>query len=131
MLEKGLIIIVFMYCMSFSFIGVQYMMADAVGITLKSVSGTPIQSEIVTRANIGSLDQLAQDAAETDEGLISTNPVLAAAALTWELFQIMTGTYIFTILLIFDIPPPFVTGIIIIYTILMIRAIIGYLRGFG
>ena len=52
-----------------------------------------------------------------------------AAYVAWELIGLMTGTYIFNMMLIMGIPAWFVTAFIALYILLLARAIIGYVRG--
>jgi len=47
----------------------------------------------------------------------------------WELLQLMTGTYIFNILLLFGVPTWLVTLFVTIYILLLARAVIGYVKG--
>ena len=57
------------------------------------------------------------------------DPIATAANMTWEILQILTGTYIFSILALFGIPSIVIAGLVIIYSMLLFRALIGYLRG--
>ena len=52
-----------------------------------------------------------------------------AAYVAWELIGLMTGTYIFQMMLIMGVPLWFVTAFIALYILLLARAIIGYVRG--
>ncbi len=52
-----------------------------------------------------------------------------AAYVAWELIGLMTGTYIFNMMLLIGIPAWFVTAFIALYILLLARAIIGYVRG--
>ena len=66
-------------------------------------------------------------------GADKTNTLLdtfiGAATIGWDLFTLLTGTYVFTLLAFFGVPLIIVTGIIGIYVILLIRALIGLIRG--
>ena len=129
MIDNALVVIIFMYVLSFSFLGVQYMLADTLGITMTSISGETLRPNILASTNIDRLDAIARDASDTSVDAIEDNPVLAAASIAWDILQILTGTYIFTVLLLLDIPHIFVSMIVIIYTLLMVRTVIAYLRG--
>ena len=129
MIDNALVVIIFMYVLSFSFLGVQYMLADTLGITMTSISGETLRPNILASTNIDRLDAIARDASDTSIDAIEDNPVLAAASIAWDILQILTGTYIFTVLLLLDIPHIFVSMIVIIYTLLMVRTVIAYLRG--
>ena len=52
-----------------------------------------------------------------------------AAFVAWELIGLMSGTYIFNIMLLMGVPVWFVTAFIALYILLLARAIIGYVRG--
>ncbi len=129
MIEKALIVIIFMYSMSFSMIGTQYILGDQFGITMTSMSGVPIKSNLLSITDIDTLNIIGANVTGTNATTIRTNPVVAAAEIAYELFLLITGTYIFNMLLLFDVPVVFVAGLILIYVLLMIRAVVGYLRG--
>jgi len=129
LIEKALIVIIFMYSMSFSMIGTQYILGDQFGITMTSMNGVPIKSNLLAITDIDTLNIIGTNVTGTDPSLIRTNPVVAAAEIAYELFLLITGTYIFNMLLLFDVPVVFVAGMIFIYVLLMIRAVVGYLRG--
>ena len=65
----------------------------------------------------------------TDEPSVVNNPIASAASIAYQLFGIITGTYIFNILMFFGIPYVFVAGIIMVYVILLGYTIITLLRG--
>jgi hypothetical protein len=60
---------------------------------------------------------------------ITDNPLTTAATLVYQIFQIITGTYIFNLLKIMYIPDIFVAGISMIYIILISIWTIILLRG--
>jgi len=129
MIEKALIIIIFMYSMSFSMLGVQFVLGDVFGITMTSMSGVPIKSNLLEITDIDTLNILGANVTGTNATLVRTDPITAAAEMAYEIFLLITGTYIFNMLLLFDVPVVFVAGLILIYVMLMMRAVIGYLRG--
>ena len=129
MIEKALIVIIFMYSMSFSMIGTQYILGDQFGITMTSMNGVPIKSNLLAITDIDTLNIIGANVTGTNATTIRANPVVAAAEIAYELFLLITGTYIFNMLLLFDVPVVFVAGMIFIYVLLMIRAVVGYLRG--
>lgn len=129
MIEKALIIIIFMYSMSFSMLGTQYILGDTFGITMTSMTGVPIKSNLLSITNVDALNIIGANVTGTNATTIRTDPITAAAEMAYELFLLITGTYIFNMLLLFDVPEIFVAGLILIYTLLMIRAVVGYLRG--
>lgn len=128
MIEKALIVIIFMYAASFSMLGVQYL-ADGFGFTMTSISGTPIRDNFLTHTDVDALNTISLNVTNTNATTITDNPVVAAAQIAYQIFQLLTGTYIFNILAILDVPLIFISGLVLIYVILLIRAIIAYLRG--
>ena len=55
MIEKALIIIIFMYALNFSMLGIQFMYADVVGHEMVNHEGVPITSNIQNYINISQL----------------------------------------------------------------------------
>jgi len=129
LIEKALIVIIFMYSMSFSMLGTQFILGDVFGITMTSMTGVPIKSNLLSITDVETLNVLGGNVTSTNATTIRTDPITAAAEIAYELFLLITGTYIFNMLLLFDVPLPFVAGLILIYVLLMIRAVVGYLRG--
>ena len=130
MIEKSLMIIIFMYIFSFSLLTVEYVYAQPFGITLTSPDGkTALDSPIKSIINLTKLNSVQLNSTSITRPSVVSNPVTAAAGLAWDIFQIVTGTYIFNILILIGAPSVFVAGIVIVYVILMIRTLIGYMRG--
>lgn len=117
-----------MYSLSFALLGAQWA-ADAFGITLRSHTGVPIKANVLSITDVDTLNTISLNATQTNQTTIVTDPISAAAQNALQIFQLITGTYIFNLLLVFDIPIVIVGGMVLIYTMLMIRAIVGYLRG--
>ena len=64
-----------------------------------------------------------------DEVSITDNPITNAATMVFQLFQIITGTYAFNLLIFIGVPEIFVVGISMIYVILLAIWTIMLLRG--
>lgn len=64
-----------------------------------------------------------------DEPSVTNNPITAAATLVFQVFQIITGTYAFNLLIFLGIPDIFVVGVSMIYVILLSIWTIMLLRG--
>ena len=141
MIDKALILIIFMYAMSMGLYGTQYMLADPYGLTLHTIptpdnpTGVPIKLHLKAFVDEQTFNSRTTNIAE---GNFTTNSTFydrvetfttSAAFVGWELVQLITGTYIFQILVLFGVPDLFVTMIIALYTLLLARAIIGYIRG--
>lgn len=134
MSEKALFIIIFMYAMSFAFLGGQYVFGDAFGITMKSFfTNTPIQSSLLTIIDIDNINEISEQVVNVNATTNSTitgieRSFTLGTTVGLELFQLMTGTYIFNMLLLFDVPAVIITGMVIIYVFLLIRQAISIFR---
>jgi hypothetical protein len=126
-------IIIFMYCCSFSLLGVQVML-DSYGINLVGVNGDDVSSEVTDFIDITHINEQSANATSTNvednRSFLTYNPITQAAALVYNLFLILTGTYIFNVLYyVLGIHPIWISGIVILYVFMLMRTIIGYLRG--
>lgn len=135
MIEKALIIIIFVYASGFGILAVQYTLADVFGINLKNFEGADIKSNIVDIIRLDTLNELQANIVTGNFTENSTtydrveNSITAAAFVAWELILLMTGTYVFNIMVLLGIPAPIVAGLIFLYVILLARAIFAYIRG--
>lgn len=117
-----------MYAASFGILIAQYIFADVFGITMRNHEGEEIQSQIVALINVNDLNTFTNAIITSDFSNIIQN-VTTVAAVTWELLQILTGTYIFGILNALGVPLIAITPMLILYVFLLVRLIIGYVRG--
>ena len=129
MIEKALIIVVFMYATSFSMIAGQYMLGDVFGVTMVNFEGIEVRSNILDVINEGNLNSVTGNLNTLNQTTIESNPITAAGEFVWDVITLLTGTYIFNMLLFFGVPPIFIGGMVIIYSIMLFRTLIGYLRG--
>ena len=118
-----------MYAASFGILGGQFVLGDVFGIELEDINGDPLKSSILTTIQVDQLNTSAQNVIGTNQTSVVTDPITAAAGIAWELFLLMTGTYIFQILFLMGIPSIIVTGMVLLYIIMLMRTIIAYLRG--
>ncbi len=136
MIEKSLIIIMFMYASSFALLGMQYTLGDSFGLTLIGADGQPIESNVVDFIQTGTLNTVtgsfASNATDTDtnRNWFTYNPIVQAAGFVFEIFLLLTGTYIFNVLFfVVGIPQIWIAGFVILYFFLLMRTIVAYLRG--
>ena len=129
MYEKALIALIFMYSVSFGVLVAQYIAGDLMGITLVNYRGEEIQSDLLDIVNTGSLNAGISNVTGTNQTEIITDPITAAAKATYQIFLLITGTYIFNVLYQLGVPPIAIAGMVLLYALLMIRAFIAYLRG--
>lgn len=134
MIEKSLYVIIFMYAASFSILGIQYVLGDAFNFSLKNAEGVEIKSSILAFINQDTLNQVTGDIATVNSTYNSTldaveNSFSIGINIAFDLLTLLTGTYIFNVLYLLGVPPIFIAGMIILYALLLGRAIIAYVRG--
>ncbi len=130
MIEKSLVIIIFMYATSFAALGVQYTIADSFGLNLVGANGDDISSEVLDFVRIGEINQRTGAFTGANQTQMGLEPVIAAAGLVVEIFLLLTGTYIFNLLFyLIGIPPIWIAGFVVLYFFLLMRTIVAYLRG--
>ena len=135
MIDNALKIIIFMYAAGFSLLGVQYTMADTIGLEMTNMDGVPIKSALHGFINDDEINTRTQNIVSADFQGNSTyydkveTFTTGAAFVAWELVSLMTGTYIFYIMFLFGVPEIFVLVFVTLYVLLLARAILGYVRG--
>lgn len=138
MIEKSIIMIISMYCLTICLLSGQFMLGDPYGFTLKNFNGEPIPSAILNTARLSEFNEASNNILETDfDGTVDGREFdrvvdfnVGMAFTVWEFVSILTGTYIFYILYFLGIPYFVVGGMMVIYSILLFRTIAGILRGF-
>jgi len=129
MIDKPLIIIIFLYLTSFMLLGMQFVLGDIFGVTMTNFEGEEMRSAIIDLMRYGNLNELTNTFAEQDETPSVLDSIWAYVNLGWELVQLLTGTYVFNLLRFFGIPHIFVAGIVGVYLIMIGRTVLGYIRG--
>lgn len=133
MIDKPFMIILFMYLMSFSMIAAQYF-ADSYGITLTNNAGTPVRPAALTYINTNNINTLtttiqnAQDQENSTLGPVD-NAFGIGYFIGWELFQLLTGTYIFNIITFFGVDAIYVAPIVVVYVFMLGIWLIAKIRG--
>ena len=129
MIEKPLIIVIFMYAVSFGVLGAQYVLADVFYITLANHEGVEIKSNLLDVIDEDNINTVTGNLNTLNQTTIETNPITGAAELVWDVLTLLTGTYIFNFLFLMGVPPIIIAPMVIIYAILLFRTLIAYLRG--
>ena len=135
MIEKALIIIIFMYAVSFAVLGGQYVLGDVFNVTLTNYEGTPVKSYILDFVEDGTINTVTANIVNgtyVDNGTAYDRILdfsTSAAYIAWELVQLLSGVYIFNFIYLMGVPLIFVTPLVILYLVVLGRAIIGYIRG--
>lgn len=149
MIDKVWIVVIFMYMMSFSMLGVQYSIGDLMHIDMVTLidvynpitgettpAGTELKplfqgftdyetlNDVALRTTTGSYTN--SDNSYFDR-VISFS--VAAAHIGWDAVLLLTGTQIFTMLFLIGVPYIFVAGMVFVYIFFLIRAIIAIIRG--
>jgi len=129
LIEKALIVIIFMYSTSFGILSAQFLFADMIGITLVNQENVALGTSIQEIIGIYQINNSTYQIIGLEQATTVSDPITTAANMTWFLLQILTGTYIFSVLELFGIPAIVIAALVIIYAILLFRTLIGYLRG--
>ena len=134
MIEKSLFIILFMYFLSFGFLGMQYVIGDVFHITMTNFEGVPMQPALLSIVDQDALNDVTTNIANATDAENSTlDAITNAFQLGYnvgkDLVLLMTGTYIFNVLYLLGVPAIIIVGMVIIYVLLLGRTLIAYIRG--
>ena len=136
MIEKALMILIFMYAISFSLLAGQFFLGDVMHKTLKNWQGVELKSAILEFLNQQTVNDVTSNIANINNTRNSTLDAVTQSFelglnIGFELITLITGTYIFNVLyfLMGTGSEIFIAGLIAIYAILLGRALIAYLRG--
>src|SRR3990167_5839103 len=132
-IEKPLIIMLFMYSVSFGILGVEFL-GCAFDIELTNMEGTPIngcdgEGNLSEMINMDALNARTLNIVNTNQTTITTDPIIAAAGIALQIFLLLTGTLVFNIMILFGVPFIFVSGLVILYLIMLARTLVALLRG--
>lgn len=134
MIEKALFIAISMYALSFSLLIGQYVFADVVGLTMYSpVTGLAFQSSILQFIDTGNINTISTTVVNVNATTSNTFTGIERAfqlgmTVGLELFELLTGTYIFNLLTILGVPAIAILPLVVLYVFLMIRAAMSYFR---
>jgi len=123
-----------MYALSFSLLIGQYIFGDVIGLTMYSpITGIPFQSAILQFINTDNLNEISTSVINVNSTTPNTFIGIERAfqlgmTVGLELFQLLTGTYIFNLLQMIGIPLIAILPIVVLYVFLMIRAAMSYFR---
>ena len=129
MIEKPLMVIIFMYAMSFSFLGIQFVLGDVFGVTMTNYEGAEIRSNLLDIVDEPNINNVTGNLNSLNQTTIENNPVTGAAELVWDVLTLLTGTYIFNVLSLLGVPDIIIAGMVVIYAIMLFRTLVAYLRG--
>lgn len=125
---KAIIVIIFMYALSFSLLGGQFI-AEPFGIVMSNADGIELRSSLLAFVETDNINEITGSLTTINGTQAESDPVAVSAALVVEILELLTGTYIFNLLFLFGVVPIFVYGLIVIYAILLFIYVIMMLRG--
>ena len=134
MIEKALFIMISLYALSFSLLIGQYIWSDTLGVTMYSpITGVPIKSAVLQYIQTGTLNTAGVNLVNVNSTTPNTFTGIERAfqlgmTVGVELFQLMTGTYIFSLIQILGIPNIVTLPFVTIYLFLLFRAAMSYFR---
>ena len=134
-MDKALYIVIFFYAAGIMMVGIEYTAGQIVHVEMISpLTGEPVNTAIVGYLQLGDFDVRTENIVTGNYTANSTffdkieTFTTGAAFVAWELIGLMTGTFIFHIMLLFGVPVWMVTMFILLYVLLLARAIIGYVQ---
>ena len=129
--DKAVMIMIFMYCVSFMVFAVQYLVADVIHVTIVSpVTGEPFVTALANSTNIAKINEVMQNFINIDFNNVVT-AIPAASSVVWEIFQLMLGVYFFNLLYLIGLPAIVVVPMIFVYLVLLFLFILGRLPVIG
>jgi hypothetical protein len=147
-MESALKIMLFMWSVSFSVLGGQYIIGDVINVDLQNTwtdfngdgvidtsDHVKLKSHLLTIIDEDTINETTQNIVTANFTTNSTyydkveTFTTGAAFVAWELVTLLSGTYIFNLLYLMGLPVMFIAFFVILYLALLARAIIGYVRG--
>lgn len=132
MMEKSLMAIMFVYAISFGFLGMQFIVFDVFHSQMTNFQGTPLKNNIIQDVGVATINNVSGALGHNSTQTIAQAAVQYAAAvanIAIDLIMLITGLYIFDIMLQLGIPTIFIVGFVSLYLFLLIRSIVGWVRG--
>lgn len=115
-------------------LGAQYIIGDVFHHQMTNFQGQPIKNGLISAIHTDTLNKIQVNSTCTTDACRAqvNNPLtyLAYAAnVAWNLILLITGFYIFAVMIDFGVPMIFVMGFIALYIFLLVRSIMGWIRG--
>lgn len=134
MIDKAVYIVIFFYAVSFMMLGVQYVLGDVYHIQMTNLSGTPIKSailEIIQTDILNSITANIANATDAENGTLDAivNAFQLGYNVGKEIALLLTGTYIFNIMYLFQIPAVVIAGFVVLYAVCVALTLIAKIRG--
>lgn len=127
--SKPIVIIVYLYGISFAMLAVQFAVADVFGLTLTSpITGTPLKSFFLSSVSTSNLNTIQQNYTSTTRNEV-VNSASIGLGTVWETIQILLLGEIFNIFIFFGLPSVWINGFLAIYYILVGVTFVALLLG--
>lgn len=115
----------------------QYTLGDVVGYDIVSVQdGHELKQDVLGILNDASINAILQAAATGDYTPEDNSPFdkivdfsIAAAFIGWKIVELITGVTFFSLIYHLGVPLILVGGLTVVFYALLIRGILGYIRG--
>ncbi len=123
--SKAPLIWMFMIFISGSALTTQFILGDIFGVEFLTPDGEPIKSNILAIIDIDDINVREINIIEGNFTENTTNfnrvenSAVASAYVAWEALQLVSGTYIFQILILFGMPELLVAFMVIVYVFLL------------
>ena len=123
--SKAPIIWMFMIFISGAALTVQFVLGDIFGIQFTTPEGDVIKSNILSIIDIDEINLRELNIIEANftENTTDFNRVedsaVASAYVAWEALQLVSGMYIFSLMVLFGMPPILVAFLVIVYVFLL------------
>jgi hypothetical protein len=126
-----------MYALSIAYLTVEYTFVDVFHLEIQNFDGVTLNGGLVqTWMQMSALNSITDDIINgsytptngTFYDRVETS-VTAGAAVGWNLILLLTGLYIFNLILFLGVPSPLVVGLAILYVFLLARTIVAIIRG--
>ena len=132
--EKSLVIIMFVYSLSFSMLGRQFVLEDVFHTQITNFQGQPMKNILINGVGTTTLNSIEVNAtcstAQCHANTVNPVTYLAVAAqYAWDIFLLISGLYIFNFIAQLGVPLIFMSGFIALYLFLLVRTMIGWVRG--
>ena len=134
-----------LWIITFMLIGTQYLFGDVFGWDITIICtdadvlfwkcseyyGSPLKSYLLGYIDTAHITALLSDSLDGTDGTFDRiiGFAFAAAYVAWNLIAIFSGITIFQMLWFLGVPFIIVTGVALVYYVLLARAILGYVRG--
>lgn len=132
MMEKSMMAIMFVYAISIGFLGLQFVVFDVFHSQMTNFQGVPLKNNIIQDIGVSTINNVSGALGHNSTQTIAQAAAQYAAAvanIAIDLIMLITGLYIFDIMLQLGIPSIFIIGFVILYLFLLIRSIVGWVRG--